>query len=1223
MGILLTLLTAVPAHADVTSLYTSPAVAVSNKDTEQPSKDIGTRKSDILVGTGRYSMYLLSKANIISKTDFVSIGIKRMVRGTDYSINYNTGSLQFNSVVKAGDSIRVDYRYKGDGSPVRNVVDPSTSLLKFGSDKSNAVMSFGYRTADASTGASAADVLTYGLNTNMSFNNSTKLTGLLFSATPESPNRIDYSAEQKTAPRQTGETTAKKGNLLVQNLDSKLGKVAFTATYQSVDQTFQGFQTMRESGKVDQNVINQLEKQKGTKRTGFTAMMPTGKNTSLQVTNDTLADTTGAIKTQSISLGGPKLQMNMKTIDNSKDFTHYTDDQQRKESGIKRTYSDFKLADKFGTLAFSSNRIQDNRSDKSAGIDTQAMSFQTASLSISMTSRNIDKNFVRGNDLAEAERAQLASERGIKRNTMSIAMRTSKTSSLAFNSSTIKDNLSGQSTGIDARGFSFTTTGMTLSVNTRVVDKGFTRANDLAEADKAQIGAEVGTKRTATALSMRTGKKIDKSAAWSSFSESRIDADNTHYARRNMDATLGKLRVQAISQTMDRDFNRIAALNWNDRVEMALAARKQFDVNSSAGQVNQDDINRTYNETGLNRSNYAFQFDDKGYAITAAMSNIKTTDASQGGVQRTAFTLNTPKYNLYYKRHDIDAKFNRLSSLQPIEMSNYGNEVGMARVEYGATTKLLGGNVNYMQSDINDSTKSTGITRSSFDYSGKLLKIKANFLNVPTAFTRIGDLSNTQADKDYLASEYGFNRKDYWANFQANSALNLDAYVYDSSSVDKREDKNQRRFSVNYSPRVGPHITAFSDTYDDSSQVTGNVKRYDHRILTFNQTLKPLGGLYVAASRETKTEAAGLAAQTEYTVDTLHFDKNVSKYTKLAYDSTDITTNTGYSEDTKKYSLETPISRDLAIGGSFTTKNLAGENNDEENYVLSLRYALNSKLSMTFDSVVNSSKAGGVNRSTRITASGLLAKRFGPLSDITINTNISTDETRQRETGRVNKTNLSAGFLGGTLAVDNSEVLNPQTGVYSPVRKTTFATGADPKRWYHLQYQTYDFRDSTGKMVKQDNASATVRLNPRSSFTMNTYRGTQQANTPNNATVILPISGNRYTYSNQLNMKQSLYGDYSVDQDENTDRRARSVGLGTKGDLSSETKYDLYAGWARLVESNRTSNEAIYRVSVDCKINSDQFMVFSAQKKSNLEKNTINADEGKTVFKLDYRSIFN
>jgi hypothetical protein len=840
-----------------------------------------------------------------------------------------------------------------------------------------------------------------------------------------------------------------------------------------------------------------------------------------------------------------------------------------------------------------------------------------------MTSRNIDKNFMRGNDLAEPERAQLASERGIKRDTMSITMRTSKTSSLAFNSSSIKDNTSDQTKGIDAKGFSFTTTGMTLSMNTRTIDKGFTRANDLAEADKAQIAAEVGTKRTATALSMRTGKKMDKSAAWSSFSESRLDVDNSHYARRNMDVTLGKLRVQAISQTMDRDFNRIAALNWNDRVEMAVAAKKQFDVNASAGQVVQDDINRTYNETGINRSNYAFQFDDKGYAITAAMSNVKTTDAGQGAVQRTAFTINTPKYNMYYKRHEIDAKFSRLSSLQPIELSNYGNEYGMARTEYGGATKLLGGNVNYMQADIKDSTKAASITRSSFDYNGKLLKVKANFLNVPMAFTRIGDLSNPQADKDFLNSEYGFSRKDYWANFQANASLNVDAYVYDSTSVDKRQDKNQRRFSVNYSPRVGPRLTGFSDTYNFTSKDTGNLYKYEHRVVTFDHNIKQLGALAVSASRDTTTVASNHDSPTETTIDRLHLDRNFGKYTKLAYDSTDIQNNKGGYDKTKKYTLESPISRDLAITGNFTTRDLPDDNYDEENYVLGLRYALNSKLSVTFASVVNSSKIGGVNRSTQITASGLLAKRFGPLSDITVNSSVNTTETRQRETSRNNVTNLSAGFLGGTIQVESSEAMNPQTGIYSPVRRMSFSSAADPKRPYQINYQSNEFKDSTGRMIKQNTADATYRINARSSLTLNTYKGTKQANTPNNALVILPISGNRYTYSNVLSSKQSLYGDYSIDQDENSRRRARTIGLGTKGDLSSTMKYDAYAGWARLNENGQSNDEGIYRLSVDCRINSDHFMVFTAQKKSNLEKSTINPDEGKAVLKVDYRSVFN
>lgn len=1221
IGVLLILVTAAPAFAaDATLMYTSTELI--KKTDDKPSAEIGTRHSDMLVGTGKYTAYLLSKGNLISKSDFVSVGIKRMKRDTDYTINYNTGSLQFNSVIKAGETIRVDYRYKGDGTPIRNVVDPTASMLKFGSSNSNAVLNFGYKTSDANAGAGAADILTYGLNTAFSVNQTTKLTGLVYSATPETPNRISFSNSQKNVPKQNAKTTAKKGNLLVQNLESKLGKLGFTATYQNVDETYQGFQTMREAGNIDQNLINQLEKQRGTKRTGFTADLPTGKDTALKFSTDSLADSKGAIKTQSISLGGPKLQMSMRTVDNSKDFTHYTDDQTRKESGIKRTYSDLKFADKFGSLAFNQTSIKDNRSQSSPGIDIKGFSFTTSALSVNVTSRDIDKNFTRGNDLAEPERAVLASERGIKRNTTSIKLRTSKTSSLSFDQGVIKDNLTGSGATIDTRGFAFSTGGLNLSMSTRKVDKNFTRANDLGDADKAQIAAEVGIKRTTTALSLRTGVKMDKSPAWSSFSESRLDSDSTHYSRRSMDMVFGKLRAQVTTQAMSPDFNRIGALNVEDRKQIALAARKQFDVNAQIGHVSQDDINRTYNETGLNRSNYSAQWDDKGYALAVSMSNINTANTLDVGLNRTALSVTTPKYTFYYKRHDIDSKFNRLSSLQPVEIGAYGNEYGMERVEFGTNTKLLGGNVNYLKADIKDSTTSSILKRSSFDYTGKNLRAKVNFLSVPDEFKRIGDLSNSQEDKNYFYSEAGFDRQDYWANFQANAAINIDTYLYNAGSSSRKQDKSQQRISVSYAPKAGPRITAFSDRYDFSSRDSGNIYRYDHRIISFDQTIKQLGALAVTGSHDVNAVSSGADIPTETTVDKLKLERYFGKYTKFTYESTDTETNKGYYDKNKKYSIETPITRDLALVGNYATRDLVDDNQDEENYVLGLRYALNSKLSMTFYSVTNTSKAAGVTRSTQITASGLIAKRFGPLSDVTVNTSLSSSENRYKETARNDKTTFQAGFYGGLISVEDIEELNPQTGLYSPRKTTTFATSDDPKRWYQIKYMATEFKDSTGKLVHQDTADASFRLTPKSSLILNTYSGTKQANTPNNALIIQPISGNRYSYNNVINTRQSIYADYSIDQNELTSRRARTFGAGTKGELAANSKYDVYYGYARLSENGRKSTENVYRASIDYRVNSDHFLVFSAQKKSNLDSATINPDEGKTVFKLDYQSVF-
>lgn len=862
--------------------------------------------------------------------------------------------------------------------------------LRFGSLDYGGTLNFGYRATDTMS------VLTYGMDTGLAINKSTKLTGLIYLANPEALHKVSSELTKKPiiAPM-----TEKKGKLLVQNLATNIGKANITAAYIDVDQSFIGFQTMREQNKVASSVIDQLEKQKGTKKIALGIV-----SESVKISNDTVTDVGGSIRSTTVEVGGPKVLFKMATTDTGKGFTHFTDDAQKATSGTKR----------------SSN---------------------------------------------------------------SLSMQLSKKSRLVLSSSNIK---SGSVTTVDEKGFVFSTTGLALT--------------------------------------------------------------NT--------------------------FKSVA---------------------------------------GLDRTGYVLSFNKKGVVVDTSISSI---GSETGQVERKAIAISTPTYNLYYNRHNIDAKFNKLGGLLPTEVTSYGNEYGMSRSEMGASTKLIGGNITYTKSDVTDNIKVAVLSRSSIDYVGKQLKIKMNTLSVPTTFTRVSYLSNAQADKDYLTSEYGFNRKDYWVNFQANSALNVDAYSYDASNNVSNQDKKQRKYTMVYTPRTGPSFTVFNDTYEYSSKAKGMIYNYDHTRLTFNHTVAQLKGMQIAASQDVME----VGAQST-TVNVLHVQQNITKYTKLAYDSTDIILRSGSYDRTKKYSIESPITRDLAVVGNLSTRDLEGEMNDEENFVLGLRYALNSKLLMTFASVVNSTKQRGLTRNTQITLSGLLAKRFGPLSDVVISSSLNSTEVKQQEVARTNITNVSANVFGGKLNIENSDIMNPQTGKYIPVSRIGYII-TDPKNRYSVCYQSNEFQDSAGKLVKQDSASATVALSRTSSFSMNTYRGTNQLNTPNNAVVVLPISGNRYVYSSMLNMKQSLYGDYSVDQNELNGRRARTLGVGTKGELRTGLRYDFYTGVARLVESNQKTTEAIFRVGLDYKLNADHYVVFSAQRKSNIERSTITPDTGKLQMKVDYKLVF-
>ena len=63
------------------------------KQTE--TKELGTYASEVLKGSGNMAGYVLGHGSIITDSEWVSIGVKKAKRGTDYNIDYSNGSVYF------------------------------------------------------------------------------------------------------------------------------------------------------------------------------------------------------------------------------------------------------------------------------------------------------------------------------------------------------------------------------------------------------------------------------------------------------------------------------------------------------------------------------------------------------------------------------------------------------------------------------------------------------------------------------------------------------------------------------------------------------------------------------------------------------------------------------------------------------------------------------------------------------------------------------------------------------------------------------------------------------------------------------------------------------------------------------------------------------------------------------------------------------------------------
>ncbi len=1196
----------------------------------------GTPASEVLKGNGTSAGYVLGHGNVVENSEFVYIGVRRAKRGVDYTLDYDSGSLYLTQAVRSVDSVRVDYRYVVGSKTERNVSTPAMIPLRFGDDKNTLSLAYAYRAGDISKGLGAVDILTYGLSANTSLGSLGKVESMFYTATPQQSTRLSLLGggvgTKAAAPE------AKKGNFNVQNATLRFGGGEVKLGYQDIDTEFSGFQSMRDSGAAPVDLLNALEKEKGLRRNSMSFSLPSGKSGGLSLTNSRIADDKGEITSTSYGYTGSRFGLSMSTREVAKEFTRFADlregdrAQMANEAGMKRNLLNMQIATGSNSdkSPMWSSFQKTELSGETGKLTSQFTSLNFGALQVQMGSRSMDEGFNRMAALNDEDRTRMAldarrqfnpdaqagevtaddktflnNEAGINRDNRIISYSTKGLRTWMTNSSISDKNggITRQATMIQGSTFS-------LLMNRQSVDQSFTRVGSLQAVERAKYGNEVGLKRSDDALSLVTGKGADKSLLWSSFKRSQISGQDGAMSLRSMDLNFGALKYTSDSRQVDVGFNRIGALNDDERTRAAWAARRQFDSNAQVGQVTNDDRGFLNNENGLSRKNESLQYNLKGVSAWMSQSSVETQDA---GIHRTAYSLETKPMSLSYLNQSIDKGFNRIGSLQAVERTAFGNEYGISRTTLSGALRMKGSNLSFTDTNLSDETAGT-MARRSIDFSSQRLKVRANFLDISSDFARVNDL--VDADKGMLTQEIGFKRTDYSINFQALKDLNIDTYLYDSANATNNRDRMQRKFVVNYTPTKGPRITAFRDDYSDTAS-DGIVTAYHQERLTSESAMNVLGGLFLKTHKDSTTSQSGSAESVTNSLSTIHVETNPRFKTILSFDQSETRNGKAVFETTNTFGMKSAVSKTMSLYGAYgTTDRDSGRS--EKNYAYGIEWAMRSDLKLTMGITERTGGPSGTQRSHQFGLSGTLAKKFLFLSDVTVNSSVNTRELRGAQTGCNNTLNIKGTAWGGwKVSFDEGDVLNEKESRYYTTRTFKLESDPNPNKWYHYTYEGQNFKMAGGNPGEREKQALDLRLNKSTNLIFSSYFGKD-----GEKGALLPIGGQSAKLSKILNARATVTVDYQIDTNEATSRRARTIGAGLSQKLSDKSSYDIYYGFTSLREGSTEKKQTVYRVKFDQSLSADQSISLSAIKRSDLEKSAINPAEGDTVVRVDLNSLF-
>jgi hypothetical protein len=345
---------------------------------------------------------------------------RALVKDRDYSIDYVSGVVYLKTAFSAGEAVTVEYRYDpAIGSRGSFGLGSAGAAFQgftyqFGQDSSLIVgLGITERLGDGAVLESSV----YGLDNSFAFG-SGHVKGFFLVG----DRRRVQSSSLMGESGHGGDVQEGRGSAVLQSFGAKALGGDLQIDYQDVDEKFGGFQAIRAAG-FDQETADRLANERGLKRTNFQGRSLGGKDFRFGIGLRSVGDARASIEWRDCTAqsAGFDLQFSSQRVDRGfgkfKEIAESDRDQLAKEQGMVRESLALRKELAGGQVRFDSLKVE---SDGSSGIYRRGFALETPSVKIGFSDQQVEAAFDRFNDLRETDRGQLARERGLARETLSV-----------------------------------------------------------------------------------------------------------------------------------------------------------------------------------------------------------------------------------------------------------------------------------------------------------------------------------------------------------------------------------------------------------------------------------------------------------------------------------------------------------------------------------------------------------------------------------------------------------------------------------------------------------------------------------------------------------------------------------------------------------------------------------------------------------------------------------
>lgn len=630
------------------ALMATLAVGASHARAQAPARaDVPAGKTamDMVRVEPSLATIVLRNGGVIPGSELVDVGGRVLQRGRDYSIDNGSGIIYLLERPRSGVAARVSYRFDPDAAAK---ISSSGDALKLANLRSfqfsgNQVqMGFGMAERQADGTVRQSDLV--GLKNNFSAGSANVKGYMAYGQkkTVQSQSLMGSGASQ-AGSREGGEA-------IIQNVDWSLGPGKLKLDYQNIAQKFDGFAGLAGAG-YSAAEVNALAKERGLKRTGLAVEdLKVGK---MSLTGAQRLVTTGRDKVdwRSLSLNAGAIQASFDRRQVDKNFNRFKDLREGDRDALAREAGFTREAWKMGytgaktSLNFASEGVQD---DRRQGIQRANADFRSGKFGLSLNRQSVDAGFTRFDGLREADRGQLARERGLRRNGLSL-----NAGGASIQTSSVEQAQDGEE--FVAQDMRFGGKTVQFLHSNRKVGAGFGSLGNLSEAELDAHVKSIGLMYDPNDFLIRPEAK------WQMVGGPRLDRqlDRLQWSPRvGTSVLLDQLRMDGAngSGTVQRFGFSTPKFQYNYRGQ-------NFDPTfQEAAGLMDFERDRVGDQAGLRKENHSLQM-QWGAGKTFQAETMGAGIKGQGEASRTSVKFTTPGLSASLSEREVGAGFQGVNRL--------------------------------------------------------------------------------------------------------------------------------------------------------------------------------------------------------------------------------------------------------------------------------------------------------------------------------------------------------------------------------------------------------------------------------------------------------------------------------------------------------------------------------------------------------------------------------